>query len=139
MVIFIIQVEDFSLGLVDPERDPPVAGDGEAPCSLAIAGELMRFPARDVAEFTGVCHLLQEGHNVPDPFHDKRRQAGWIVACDEAPQSPVDHVSDLHDPAYPRDSSRVKRRFTGTPASVARCTASAAATAFSDGLREGLS
>ena len=27
-------------GLVDSERDPPVAGNGEAPCSLAVAGEL---------------------------------------------------------------------------------------------------
>ena len=44
MVIFIVQVEDFSLGLVDPERDPPVTGDGEAPCSLAVASELMGFP-----------------------------------------------------------------------------------------------
>jgi len=44
MVIFIVQVEDFSLALVDPERDPPVAGDGEAPCSLAVASELMDFP-----------------------------------------------------------------------------------------------
>ena len=44
MVILIIQVEDFSFGLVDSERDPPVAGNGEAPCSLAVAGKLMRFP-----------------------------------------------------------------------------------------------
>jgi len=72
MVIFIIQVEDFSLGLVDPERDPAVAGDGEAPCSLAVASELMGFPARDVAEFPGIFHLLQEGQNVADPFHDSR-------------------------------------------------------------------
>jgi hypothetical protein len=40
MVVFIVQVEDFSPGLVDPERDPPVAGDGKAPCSLAVAIEL---------------------------------------------------------------------------------------------------
>ncbi len=70
MVIFIVQVEDFSLALVDPERDPPVAGDGEAPCSLAVDSELMGFPGRDVAELPGVFHLLQKGQNVADPFHD---------------------------------------------------------------------
>ena len=72
MVIFIVQAEDFSLGLVDPKRDPPVTGDGEAPCSLAVASKLMGFPARDVAELPGVFHLLQEGQNVADSFHDSR-------------------------------------------------------------------
>jgi len=61
MIIFIIQVEDFSSGLVDPERNPPVAGDGEAPGPLAVPGELMGIPTRDVAELLGVFHLLQEG------------------------------------------------------------------------------
>ena len=75
MVILIIQVEDFSFGLVDFERDPPVAGDGEALCSLAVAGKLMRFPARDVAELLGVFHLLQEGQNVANPLYDSRGQA----------------------------------------------------------------
>jgi hypothetical protein len=36
MIIFIIQVEDFFLGLVDPERDPPISGDGQAPCPFAV-------------------------------------------------------------------------------------------------------
>lgn len=72
MVIFVIQVEDFSLNLVYLERDPPVAGDGEAPCSLAVTNELMRFPPRDVAEILSVFHLLQKGQNVADPFHDSR-------------------------------------------------------------------
>ena len=96
MVVFIVQIEDFSLGLVDPERDPPVAGDGEAPCSLAVASELMRFPARHVPDLLGVFHLLQEGQNVADPLHDSWRQAGSIVVLNEAPQSPMDHVSEFH-------------------------------------------
>ena len=70
MVIFIIQIEDFSFGLVDSERDPPVAGDGEAPASLAITRELMRIPARDVAELLGVLHFLQEGQYIADLFPD---------------------------------------------------------------------
>ena len=79
MVILVIQVEDFSFGLVDSERDPPGAGDGEAPCSLAVASKLMRFPARDVAELLGVFHLLQEGQNVADPLHNSRGKTGSIM------------------------------------------------------------
>jgi hypothetical protein len=40
VVILIIQVENFPFGLIDSERDPPVASDGEAPGSLAVAGKL---------------------------------------------------------------------------------------------------
>jgi hypothetical protein len=44
MIIFIIQIEDFSLDLIDPERDAPVTGNGEAPCSPTVAVELtLRF------------------------------------------------------------------------------------------------
>jgi hypothetical protein len=45
MVILIIQVEDFSFGLVDLERDSPVAGDGKAPSPLAVAVQPMGIPA----------------------------------------------------------------------------------------------
>jgi hypothetical protein len=48
------------------------------------------------AEFLGVFHLLQEGQYVTDPLHDSRSQPGWIIALNEAPQSPMNHVSDLH-------------------------------------------
>ena len=88
MVIFIIQVDDFSFRLVDSERDPPVAGDAEAPASLAVAGQLVRVPAWDVAELLNVFHLLQEGQNIADLLHDRRGQAGGIIMLNEAPQPP---------------------------------------------------
>jgi len=94
VVILIIQVDDFSFGLVDSERDPPLAGDGEAPGPLAVAGERVRFPARDVAELLGGFHLLQEGQNVADPLHGRRSQAGSIITMlNEAPQSAMGHGS----------------------------------------------
>jgi hypothetical protein len=71
MVILIIQVKDFSFGLVDFERDPPITGDGEAPDSFAVAGELVGVPARYVAELSGIFHLLQESQNIPDLLHDR--------------------------------------------------------------------
>ena len=58
MVVLKIQIEDLSFTLVDSECDPPVPGDGQAPCPLAVAGELVGFPARDVAKFQGCSHLL---------------------------------------------------------------------------------
>jgi hypothetical protein len=72
MVIFIIQVQYFSFGLVDPEGDPPIAGDGEAPAPLAVAGELVGISTQDVAEFLRVFHLLQESQNIADLLHDGR-------------------------------------------------------------------
>ena len=95
MVILIIQVKDFSSDLVNSERDPPVAGDDEAPCSLAVSRELMYFPTRDIPDFLDVFHLLQEGQNVAEPLHESRSQAGSIVMLNEAPQSPMDQLPNL--------------------------------------------
>ena len=58
MVILIIQVENFSFGLVDSKRDPPIASDRKAPASLAGARELVRIPSRHIAELLGIFHLL---------------------------------------------------------------------------------
>jgi hypothetical protein len=41
-------------------------------------------------------HFLQESQNVADPLYDSRGQAGSIIMLNEAPQSPMDHLSDLH-------------------------------------------
>ena len=126
MVVLIIQVEDFSLGLVDPERDPPVARDMKAPCPLAVAGELVRFPTRHIAEFLRIFHLLQEGQNVSDLLHDTWSQAGSIIALDEAPQSTMDRVSDLHSSCY-WEGCRLSSDALHTAGSAA---------AFDDGRRE---
>ena len=97
MVISVVQIKDFSLSLVDPERDPPIFGDGEAPCPFAIACELMCLPARDVAELLCVFHLLQESDNVADSLHNGRGQARSIITLNEAFQPPMDYITDLHN------------------------------------------
>ena len=96
MIILIIQIEDFSFGLVNFEGDPPVAGNGETPCSLAVTSELMRFPTRDVTELLRGFPFLQESQNVADPLLDSRGQDERIIMLNEAPQSPMDHLPDLH-------------------------------------------
>ena len=83
MVVLEIEVEDFSLTLVDPKRNPPVGDDGEAPRSSAVAAEFMRFPARDAAKLLGVFHLLQEGQNIAYLLDDARSQPRGIIAFDE--------------------------------------------------------
>src|ERR1700693_2903970 len=62
----IIQVDDFSFARIDSKHGSPVAGDGQAPGSLAVAGKLMRFPTRDVAELLGVFHVLEQDQNIPN-------------------------------------------------------------------------
>ena len=114
MVISIIQVEDFSFGLVASERDPPVSGDREAPDPFAITRKLMRAPTRDIAEFLDIFHFLQEGQNIAALFHGRRGQSRSIVMLNEAPQIPVGNVSDLHKSSLPQEVSGVQRHLTLT-------------------------
>jgi len=65
MVIFKIESDYFSLAWFDPERDPPVLGDYQAPGALSISRKLMGPPRRNVLEFANVVHLLQESQDVP--------------------------------------------------------------------------
>jgi hypothetical protein len=64
VIIFKIEVENFAFRLVDPERDPPIAGDGEAPGSSPARGEPMSLPRRKCPKFFNVLHILKEGENV---------------------------------------------------------------------------
>jgi len=61
-------------------------------------------------------HLLQEGQDVPDLLHDSRSQAGRIIALDESAQSPMNHVSDLHQVRLHQNLYCVKIRFTAAAA-----------------------
>jgi hypothetical protein len=50
MVIFKINVGDFVA--LDAKRQPPVAGDVQAPHAFAAAGKLVRPPAREGTQFS---------------------------------------------------------------------------------------
>ena len=96
MVILVIEVNYFSFASVDPECHPPIPGDREAPCALAIAGELMNFPARNVLELLRVFHLLQESHDVANLLDNRRTETGSIITLNKPPQSPMDDIPDVH-------------------------------------------
>jgi hypothetical protein len=57
-IVLIVQIEDFSFQGINPERDPPISGDGETPGSFSAARKLVGFPARDSAQFLGVFDFL---------------------------------------------------------------------------------
>ena len=58
VVIFIVEVDDLTFGLVDLERELPVLDDVQIPGSFPIAGKLMGFPVRDYGRLqAGGVHL----------------------------------------------------------------------------------
>ncbi len=85
MVVFKIESDYFSLARLDPERNPPIPRDGQAPGSLSISEKLMGPPRGNVLELANVVHLLQKSQNVPDFLHNSRRQARSVVALNESP------------------------------------------------------
>jgi len=113
VVILVIEVNYFSIVSVDPECHPPVPRDREAPRTLAISGELMNFPARNVLELLRVFHLLQESHDVADLLDNRRRETRSIITLNKPPQSPMDDISDLHWARLAGRVRSVKSHFTG--------------------------
>jgi hypothetical protein len=115
VVILVIEVQNFSFGSVDPECQAPVARDREAPCSLAVASELVNSSARNTPKLPGVFHLLEERRYVADLLDDSGRKAGSIVTLDESPQSTMDDIPDLQSGIIAAMVSPVKFRFTPSP------------------------
>jgi len=84
MVILIIEVNNLAFYLIHAKRYAPVPRNAQAPNSFPVAGELVGFPAWNVAQFLHVLHFLQERHNVAHFLNHSRRQTGSIIALDEA-------------------------------------------------------
>ena len=59
VIVFQIEVTDFVLCRVDTERQTPGPRDVEAPCTLAVACQRMRFPSRERPQFLGVLHVIE--------------------------------------------------------------------------------
>jgi len=96
VIILEVQVQDFLLNWVDPERDSPVSCDMKTPGSFAVSCKLMHLPARHVAHLLDLLHVLEEGENVANLLHHRRVQTGDIVALNEAAQPAMDYVPYLH-------------------------------------------
>jgi len=57
VIIFVIQIDDLFAFGGNGKGQPPVSRDREAPCSLAIARELVNLPRAHVTEFADILHL----------------------------------------------------------------------------------
>ena len=51
VVVFQIYVADFPLGRVDTERQTVIAGNVQAPCAFAVAGQRVNPPCRKCEQF----------------------------------------------------------------------------------------
>jgi hypothetical protein len=85
VVVLVIKVDDLDFGLVDPQGDAPVTGDEQAPGAFAFAGQLIGFRDWHEPQFAFLPHVLKEGDDLADLWHDGRRQSRVVVPLDETP------------------------------------------------------
>src|ERR1022692_4160664 len=94
MIVFIIDIQ--YLAVLDLERKAPVAGDVEAPDSLAVSGELVGFPQWEGTQFFRIRHVLQESQHCAELVHGIGRQTFRAVLQVELLQALVDEAPDRH-------------------------------------------
>lgn len=73
MVILKVDIDD--LVVLDPEGYPPVTGDVQAPCALAVTGQNVRFPCGKGAQLFGVLHRIKECQYLAELVHGVRAHA----------------------------------------------------------------
>jgi len=81
---------------VDAERQTPVAGDAEAPCTLAVAGQRVCLPRRERMQFVGVFHVIEEGQHFAEFVHRIGRHALYDVVLVELLQPLMREVPYSH-------------------------------------------
>ena len=64
VVVLKIQVHD--LVVLDSKRQPPVAGDRQAPCALAVSGQKTGFPQRQAAQLCRVGGRIEEAKHLKE-------------------------------------------------------------------------
>src|SRR5712692_11540888 len=96
MIVFQIQIVDFEIRSVDAERQTPVACYGQAPSALAVAGQGVRLPGRERAQFFRVLHGIEKGKHLAELV----RGIWWNTLCAvfrvERPQAFVSEVPNPH-------------------------------------------
>jgi hypothetical protein len=96
VVVLKIKVTNLDLRLVDPKRETPILRHKQAPCALAAAGQLMRFPTRDRPQLIFPLHVLEEGDHAPNLGYNGGLQPACVIMFDKSAQPLMDYVSDLH-------------------------------------------
>jgi len=86
MVIFVVEVEDFDLGLIDPERDPPVLRGrtgSRCLCDRPSSGAPSNWALISI-HLPAPC--LQEGNHPAELRHDCRLQSARVIILNETAQ-----------------------------------------------------
>ena len=96
VIVFIIDIQ--YLVVLNPEGQAPIASNMQAPDSLPLPGQQVRFPEGKGAQFCRVLHVLEKGQHSPELAHGIRRQTLRDVLQVELFQALVDEVPDFHWP-----------------------------------------
>src|SRR5271157_4352440 len=96
VIVFQIHVVDFALRAVDAKRQTPVAGDAQAPGSLAVPGQRVNFPVGERTQLLGDLHVIEKCQHLTDLFHRIRGHTFRAVFLVELFQTLVDEVPYFH-------------------------------------------
>jgi hypothetical protein len=107
MIIFKINIGD-SVAL-NAKRQPPVAGDVQAPSPLAAAGKLVGLPGWEGSQRFRTHHVLQEGEHRPEFANTIRRKPLGIAFKEQAFERLVPEALDPHPLTVAQRATVIKR------------------------------
>src|SRR6266571_1989832 len=94
MVVLKVDVDD--LVVLDPEGDPPVTGDVQAPCAVAVAGQNLRFPCGKGAQLLGALRRIEECQHLAELVHGVRAHALRGIVLVQPAQTRVRNTPYFH-------------------------------------------
>src|SRR5713226_6907897 len=96
MIVFQIQVANFEIRGVYAEGHTPVACYGQAPGALAVAGQGVRLPGCERAQFFRVLHGVEKSKHLAELVRRIGRNTPCAVLRIERPQAFVSEVPNPH-------------------------------------------
>lgn len=110
MVVLKIQLDD--LFVLDPERQPPVARDVQAPGALAIARQNMRLPQGKAAQLLRVFHRIEEREHLAELVHGVRAEALRGILLVQPAQAFMDNTPYPHVISVALQDTFVNRKIS---------------------------
>jgi len=96
MVVFQIQVANFEIRGVNAERQTPIASYGQAPGAFAVAGQGVRLPGWERAQFFRVLHGVEKSKHLAELVGRIGRNTLCAVIGVESSQALVSEVPNSH-------------------------------------------
>src|SRR5437588_4276950 len=94
--VIVLQIEAPDFVLSDLKSHPPIATDRNAPCSGAVASELVNTPAGRTNDAAHVGCRDQHREDVAQSLHKVIAEFPAVVLFDEAQEAPVPDASNDH-------------------------------------------